>query len=75
MIDEGIPLSTVAKIVGWAPSTTVHMSTVYGHSRMDKMREAVNAITGKSGGKQSESPSFPPSPVVNRMSESSKLLN
>ena len=45
MIDENVPLTTIGKIVGWAPSTVVLMSTIYGHSRMDKMREAVNNIT------------------------------
>jgi hypothetical protein len=59
MIDEGIPLTVIGKIVGWAPSTVVHMSTIYGHSRMDKMRTAVNSITGKRQAEESQLPSFP----------------
>jgi integrase len=45
MINAGVPLTKVAQIVGWAPSTTVMMATVYGHHRMDELRSAVEAIS------------------------------
>ena len=75
MIDEGVPLTTIGKIVGWAPSTVVLMSTIYGHSRMDKMREADNKITPERQVANGQPPSFPPSLDGNRNSESPKLLN
>jgi integrase len=75
MIEEGVPLTIIAKIVGWAPSTTVAMSTLYGHTRMEKMREAVNKITGKKKTGDAVSPSFSPSLGVNSNSDAAKLLN
>jgi integrase len=53
MTDEGVPLPTIAKIVGWSPSTMAQMLGRYAHPEMDKMREAVNSITGRRGSKDS----------------------
>jgi len=75
MIDAGVPLTTIGRIVGWAPSTVVLMSTIYGHSRMDKMRTAVNAITGKAQAEMSQSPPFPPSIPARMKAQEAKLLN
>lgn len=62
MINAGVPLTKIGKIVGWAPSTVVYMATVYGHHTMDELRSAVETI----------SPSPVKSPV--RPSEDSKKL-
>ena len=48
MIDAGVPLPKVAKIVGWAPATTVRMATRYGHFNLESLREAVATISGTS---------------------------
>ena len=69
MINGGVPLSTMARIAERAPSTTVLASTIYGHSRMEKMRSAVNAISGKRRVEEQQSPSFLPPFAVNRKSD------
>lgn len=45
MLDAGVPLAKVAKILGWAPSTMVHMAARYGHFRLEELRDAVEAIS------------------------------
>lgn len=50
-----IPLPTIGRVVGWAPSTVVSMSTRYTHPDMEEKRAAVEAIT-----RMSESPQFSP---------------
>jgi integrase len=44
MLDAGVPLAKVAKIVGWSPSTMVRMSARYGHFSLDELRGAVASI-------------------------------
>lgn len=45
MIDAGVPLPKIAKIVGWAPSTMVRMASRYGHFNLESLREAVGTIS------------------------------
>ncbi|MGH9482430.1 MAG: tyrosine-type recombinase/integrase, partial [Terriglobales bacterium] len=45
MLEAGVPISKVARILGWAPSTMVHMSARYGHFRLEELREAVETIS------------------------------
>jgi integrase len=56
MVAAGVPLTTIAKIVGWSKSTTVAMAVRYAHTDMEEMRDAVEKISGIS----EESPQFPP---------------
>ena len=58
MIDAGVPLPKVAKIVGWAPSTMVRMAARYGHFNLESLRDAVATINR--GEFRKESPVFPP---------------
>jgi hypothetical protein len=58
VIDEGIPLTTIGKIVGWPPLTVVLMSTIYGHSRIDKMKKAVNKSSPQRDPRMGSSRSF-----------------
>jgi integrase len=44
MIDAGVPLPKIAKIVGWAPATMVRMAARYGHFTLESLREAVATI-------------------------------
>jgi integrase len=44
MLDAGVPLMKVAKIVGWSPSTMVQMAARYGHFTLDELRGAVESI-------------------------------
>jgi integrase len=45
MLDAGVPLAKIAKIVGWSTSTMVQMSARYGHFTLDEMRGAVESIS------------------------------
>lgn len=45
MLDAGVPLTKVAKIVGWSPSSMVQMAARYGHFTLDEMRNAVETIS------------------------------
>jgi integrase len=46
MLESGAPLSVVATIMGWSPSTTVRMSRRYGHIGQAAQREAVKHLNG-----------------------------
>ena len=46
MLEPGTPLSVVATIMGWSPSTTVRMSRRYGHIGQAAQREAVKHLNG-----------------------------
>ena len=48
MVNERVPLTTIAKIVGWSKSTTVAMATRYSHADESEMRRAVESISGRS---------------------------
>jgi integrase len=45
MLDAGVPIAKVAKIVGWSPSTMVKMAARYGHFNLEELRGAVETIT------------------------------
>jgi integrase len=45
MLNAGIPLAKIAKVVGWSTSTMVQMSARYGHFTLDDLRGAVESIT------------------------------
>lgn len=48
MLNAGIPIAKVAKIVGWSPATMVRMAARYGHFTLNELRGAVESIS-KSG--------------------------
>ena len=43
--DAGVPISKVAKIVGWSAATMVRMAARYGHFSLDDLRGAVESIS------------------------------
>jgi integrase len=45
MLNAGIPLAKVAKIVGWSASTMVLMAKRYGHFSLNELRDAVESIS------------------------------
>ncbi len=47
MLNAGIPIAKVAKIVGWSGSTMVLMAKRYGHFSLNELRGAVESISGK----------------------------
>ncbi|MGH9403912.1 MAG: tyrosine-type recombinase/integrase [Terriglobia bacterium] len=47
MLESGTPLSVVATIMGWSPSTAVRMSRRYGHIGQAAQVEAVKALNGR----------------------------
>lgn len=56
MLESGTPLSVVATLMGWSPSTTVRMSRRYGHIGQAAQREAVKALEGKTAKIEGDSP-------------------
>ena len=46
MLNAGVPLAKIAKIVGWSSSTMVLMAKRYGHFSLDELRGAVESISG-----------------------------
>jgi DNA-binding MurR/RpiR family transcriptional regulator len=45
MLDAGVSIAKVAKIVGWSPATMVRMSARYGHFGLEDLRSAVETIS------------------------------
>jgi integrase len=45
MLNAGIPIAKVAKIVGWSASTMVLMAKRYGHFALNDLRDAVESIS------------------------------
>lgn len=45
MIDAGVPLPKIAKIVGWTAGTMAKMAARYGHFGIEELRGAVEAIS------------------------------
>jgi integrase len=68
-----IPLPTIGRVVGWAPSTVVSMSTRYTHPDMEEKRAAVEAITRLTRetktAEETESPQFSPQSDINSRSQ------
>jgi DNA-binding MurR/RpiR family transcriptional regulator len=58
MLDAGVPIAKVAKIVGWSPATMVRMAARYGHFALEDLRSAVESISRP--GTRDESPVNPP---------------
>jgi integrase len=58
MLDAGVPIAKIAKIVGWSPATMVRMSARYGHFGLEDLRAAVETIS-----RPAESKIDPRSPV------------
>jgi integrase len=45
MLDAGVSIAKIAKIVGWSPATMVRMSARYGHFGLEDLRSAVETIS------------------------------
>ena len=58
MLDAGVPIAKVAKIVGWSAATMVRMAARYGHFTLQDLRSAVESISRT--GIQEGSPVNPP---------------
>jgi integrase len=68
MLNAGVPIAKVAKIVGWSPSTMVLMAKRYGHFSLNDLRSAVESISGG----EIDAGSLVKSPVSEREPESSR---
>jgi len=64
MLDAGVPIAKVAKIVGWSPATMARMAARYGHFALEELRSAVDTITR--GEVRDESPVFHSAPQLAR---------
>ena len=53
MLEAGVPLSVVAKILGWSPATTAMMAKRYGHIGDLALRQGV-AVLDKSAWKSAQ---------------------
>jgi hypothetical protein len=60
MLNAGVPIAKVAKIVGWSTATMVRMAARYGHFTLDELRGAMDSISSTTI--QTESPVFSPVP-------------
>lgn len=58
MLNNGVPIAKVAKIVGWSKSTMVLMAARYGHFSLNDLRDAVEGISN--GKIEAGSPVFSP---------------
>ena len=45
MINGGVSITKVAKLVGWQPSTMVAMAGKYGHHGLEDLRSAVEMVS------------------------------
>ena len=45
MVSAGVPLTVIARIVGWSKSTLAAMVARYSHPDMEEMRAAVEKIS------------------------------
>jgi integrase len=60
MINAGVPLPRIARIVGWAAGTLVMMARRYGHFRLEELRADVEAISRNSEAIEAGYPHFSP---------------
>jgi len=74
MIDGGVPLPKIAKIVGWSPNAMVKMAARYGQFNTDELRGAVEAISRPEAHSPIGSPVFSPVSTEETKGEKSKLL-
>jgi integrase len=68
MLNAGVPIAKVAKIVGWSPATMVRMAARYGHLSLNELRGAVESISGNG----IEARSLVKSPVLEEREEASR---
>jgi hypothetical protein len=45
MLNAGVPMAKVAKIVGWSTATMVRMAARYGHFTLNELRGAMESIS------------------------------
>jgi integrase len=45
MLEAGVPIAKVARVVGWSPATMVRMAARYGHFALEDLRSAVESIS------------------------------
>ena len=77
MLDAGVPIVKVAKIVGWSPATMVRMAARYGHCALEELRSAVDSISRtefQAGPRYSPRYRFPPPDSPGRTSRKEWLL-
>ena len=60
MVAGRVPLTTIARIVGWSKSTTAAMAARYAHPDEEEMRDAVEKISGVSAGYPRNPPQLEP---------------
>ncbi len=68
MLNAGVPIAKVAKIVGWSPATMVRMAARYCHFSLNELRGAVESISGNG----IEAGSLVKSPVPEEREETSR---
>ena len=44
MLENGVPIATVAQVLGWSASTAIRMAKRYGHIRPEAQRHALESI-------------------------------
>ncbi len=44
MLENGVPIATVAQVLGWSASTAIRMAKRYGHIRPEAQRQALESI-------------------------------
>jgi hypothetical protein len=44
MLEKGVPIATVAQVLGWSASTAIRMAKRYGHIRPEAQRLALESI-------------------------------
>ena len=44
MLESGVPMATVAQVLGWSASTAIRMPKRYGHIRSEAQRHALESI-------------------------------
>jgi hypothetical protein len=44
MLENGVPIATVAQVLGWSASTAIRMAKRYGHIRPEAQRQALEGI-------------------------------
>ena len=44
MLENCVPIATVAQVLGWSASTAIRMAKRYGHIRPEAQRQALESI-------------------------------
>ncbi len=53
MLENGVPIATVAQVLGWSASTAIRMAKRYGHIRPEAQRHALESIATRLPGPDS----------------------